>query len=548
MRFSILISFFCIFLFSWHLLVLQGCSNQEEKNTEQQSSVSAIEPVKGGIYYVPLSKTPITLDPVYTKDIYGIALVHQIFDSLVQFDSHLSIRPAIAEKWEIKEEGKLYKFILRKNALFHNMESVTSQDVVFSIKRLLRTKPAPVVLPHLLKIKGAQEYRQGVLENVDGLKIENDKTINIRLEKPHIPFLTALGMYQAAIVPKNEVLRLKDDFGKHPVGSGPFKLVSWDDRSVRLDRFKEYYDGSAHLDGIHYRLYQKGVEPGMSSDFQNSNLEEMAVFGDIKEKLADKKGLQWFHRPSLSLFFYGMNVNHRNLTDPNLRKALSMAVNRQEFVDQVYSGQFDIAKTVLPPGMPGYHISNQIRDNSQDLARQYLEKAFGKTLENLPVLEIVSGHKTPRVVKEMSMMKQYWANIGLTVEPKYITDWNKFEDYIKSDAVQMYRYVWFADIPDPDNFLYPLFASESSSNYVRLKNKNIDEMLSKARSIVEPIERAKFYGIVEAEILEKTPLIPLFHMSIDRVYQPYVRSMEVNALGVHNMQLNKVWLDKSGSN
>ena len=548
MNLSNLFSLFFTIFFLLNLVILPGCTNQEENKTTQKA-VSEPVPIRGGIYRVPLPSNPATLDPAYVQDIYGIALVHQIFDGLVRFDPYLSVLPGLAETWQVKEKGKVYRFTLRKNARFHNLDPVTSEDVIFSFKRLLRAQPAPAVLPHLLKIVGAKEYRAGTRENVPGLEIENDTVLQVHLEESHVPFLTALGMYQAAIVPQKEVIRLGDKFGKNPMGTGPFKFVSWDrDKSVRLKQFKEYYAGPAYLDEIHYKIYPKGQDLKELTDFQQSNIEEMAVYGDRKEKLSDTKGLQWFHRPSLSLFFYGINVKHPNLANPDLRKALCLAIDRITFVNQVYKGRFEIARTILPPGMPGYNPLNKIEDNNPDLARKHLNKLPGKTLENLPELEIVSAFKTPRVEQEMSMIKDFWAGLGIKLRVKYINDWKKFEAYLRSDSVQIYRYAWFADMPDPDSFLYSLFASESPTNFMKFQDKKVDQMLLTARGIVDPVKRAKMYQKIEATIMESAPLIPLFYMSVDRVYQPYVKSVKVSALGAHTMQLNKIWIDKSTQN
>ena len=539
--------FFTSFFFLT-LVILSGCTNPEEKEIIQKSASEPI-PVLGGIYRAPLWNNPATLDPAYVQDNYGEAIIHQIFDGLVRFDAYLSVLPGLAETWQVKEGGKVYRFTLRKNARFHNLDPVTSKDVIFSFNRLLRAEPAPAVLPHLLKIVGAKDYRAGTRENVTGLDIESDTVFKVRLEESHVPFLTALGMYQAAIVPQKEVIRMGDDFEKHPVGTGPFRFVSWDEgKSVRLKRFKDYYAGPAYLDEIHYKIYPGGQDPIVLADFQNGNLEETAVYGDVRKKLEDTKKLQWFHRPSLSLFFYGLNVKHPNLANPDLRKALSIVVDRTTFVNQVYKGQFDIARTILPPGMPGYNPLNRMEDNNPDLARQHLNLSSGETLKNQPELEIAAAFKTPRVEQEMAMIKDFWAGLGIKLKVKYITDWKKFEAYLRSDSVQIYRYAWFADMPDPDSFLYSLFASESPTNFMKFQDENVDQMLLTARGIVDPVDRAKMYQKIEATIMESAPLIPLFYMSVDRVYQPYVKSVNVSALGAHTMPLNKIWLDKSSQN
>ncbi|MCP4022305.1 MAG: ABC transporter substrate-binding protein [Desulfobacteraceae bacterium] len=525
------------------LIFLAACSNQDNK--EEKKSGSA-KPIKGGVYRVPLWNNPITLDPGLVQDIYGIALIHQIFDGLVKYDSYLSVLPALAETWQVKENGKLYRFILRENARFHNQELVTAEDVVFSIKRLLKVEPGPAVLPHLLKITGAKEFRDGLKENVPGLKIESNQIIQIQLEEPYVPFLTALGMYQAAIIPKKEAIRLGDEFGKHPIGSGPFRFVKWNENKIiKLRRFEEYYEEPAFLEEIHYKFYLGRQYSLALDDFEQGKIEEIDVFGDGRVKLSQIQDIQWFHRPSLSHFFYGINVNHPNLNNKDFRKALSYAIDRKEFVRQAYADQFQVAKTILPPGMPGYNPLNQMETNNPELANFYFERYKQTTEADLPEVEIASAYKTPRIEKEIDMMKDFWGKLGVKIKVKYITDWKNYETYLRSDSVQLYRYSWFAVMPDPDSFLYPLFASESPSNFMKFKDDNIDQMLRIARGIVDPIERAKQYQKIEVRIMDSAPLIPLFYLTVDRVYQPYVKSVEVSALGAYYMTLNKIWMDKS---
>jgi len=128
------------------------------------------------------------------------------------------------------------------------------------------------------------------------------------------------------------------------------------------------------------------------------------------------------------------------------------------------------------------------------------------------------------------------------VDIKFITDWGEFKRYIQSDAVQIYRYVWIADIPDPDNFLFPLFASDSPANFTKFRDNQIDQMLIKARGIVDPVQRAAMYQKIEKRILQACPIIPLLYLSIDRVYQPEVQGVKISALGADTMLMHRIWL------
>lgn len=531
------------------ILYTYGCSNQNQiEETKEKEVASETHPISGGVYRMPLLSNPATLDPAFVQDKYGEMIVHQIFDCLVRFDQYLGVLPALAENWQVEDQGRVYRFEIRQNAKFHDGEPVTVEDVQFSISRLLKLDPAPAVVPHLLKIVGAEEFRAGKIQRVKGLEILSDKELRISLTKSHVPFLTALGMYQASIVPKKIIIKSGKDFATNPVGSGPFLFEEWKtDQYINLKRFEDYHLGSAYLEKIRLNIYPSTKDSAVLEDFRKGELDEMAVYGDIREKLSNQKKLQWFHRPSLSLFFYGMNCQHPSLINPNFRKALSAAIDRKSFVNKIYGGQFDVAGTILPPGMPGYNPSNLIIDNDSDSARQFLRNVHGQTLSDIPTIEMVSAFRTPRVEKEMELIKGYFREIDVFLEIKYIEDWSAFEEYIKSDDVQIYRYSWFADMPDPDSILHPLFASDSPNNYMKYQDEELDKMLQAARGIVDPVERAAMYQKAEAKLMDDLPLIPLFYMSVDRVYQPYVKGVHVSALGAHTMPLNKIWLDRSAA-
>lgn len=528
-----------------YLLFISGCSTQgdEENKASKKESSSAVPINLGGIYRSPLMNNPTTLDPAYVQDQYGVAVTRQLFNGLVKFGPNLMVLPALAKTWQVEENGKAYRFFLRHNARFHNNQPVTTHDVVFSISRLLRVNPPPAILPHLLKIKGALAFRNHKTEHLKGLHTINDHALLIRLDAPHIPFLTALGMYQAAIVPQEEVEKSGKNFAQNPVGSGPFRFISWEkDKSIRLQRFSDYYAGAAFLDEIHYRIYPGVNVEGVLSDFKKGNLEEMQVSGNIRQELTSIKDLQWFHRPSLSLLFYGIRGDHPFLRNPYFRKALSMAIDRKKLIKEVYKGQFDPARTVLPPGMPAYHKTDEMMIYDIKTAKDYLKRAMEQETEPVPALEIVSGSKSAFAKAELNFIQKSWARLGISIKIKFITNWEEFKNYLRSDAVQIYRYAWFADIPDPDSFLYPLFASDSPVNFMRFKDSRVDEMLLAARGIVDPIKRAEMYREIEALVLKSSPIIPLLYLSVDRVYQPGVQGINISALGAHTMTLHRIWL------
>ncbi len=526
-------------------VLIWACDDQPKEAARNESETHA-QPKTGGTYRLPLTQNPASLDPAFVHHNYGIAVVHQLFDGLVRFGPYLTPRPALAGTWRVEENGLVYIFTLRDNIRFHNGQAVTVEDVIFSLSRLLRVNPPPAIVPHLLRIKGAAAYQNHRADRVVGLHALGQNILRVRLDEPHVPFLTALGMYQAMIVPQSAVIADPDAFGHQPIGSGPFRFVSWEaDKSIRLERFEHYYDGKSLLDEIYYRIYPKQQSQRLLDDFSQGKLEEIPVFNDkVKAALAEETDLQWFHRPSLSLFFYGINCQNPPLNDPQLRRILSSSVNRQELVESVFNGRFETAQTILPPGMPGYQpperpLKEQLREANPQPYQQTDITASS------PTIEIVSAYETPLVRAEMELVRASWQKQGIRLKTKYIPDWEAFNDYIRSDKVQVYRYVWFADMPDPDSILHPLFASDSADNYMRFHNSELDDLLNTARGTIDPVRRSELYRQAEKLILKFAPLIPLFHLNDDRVYHAAVKNAQPSALGAHTMSLHKVWLDRS---
>ena len=522
----------------------QSPENQEYTRLHGEKSSKRFEnPLFGGIYRLPLMNNPSSLDPILVQDQYGVTVIRQLFEGLVQFDPQLMVLPALAQTWRLEKNGKAYHFELRQDAQFHNGAPVTAEDVIFSIRRLIRASTPPAILPQLLKIKGAQAYRDKLNNQLDGLQPTGSHGLIIHLIEPYVPFISALGMFQAAIVPKSEVLRMGQNFGRSPIGSGPFQFVSWRQNDViQLKRFSGYHSGAAFMDEIHFRIYPGGQTNNILGDFLNGTLHEMAVFGDIRRKLDHDSSFKWQHRPSLSLFFYGFNCGHPKLADSDIRAALHAALNRQKIITEVYGDAYDIANSILPPGMPGYRPLHLGLGKKTQIVRLNGAAALKSKLSHISPLEIVSAIRTPRVEAEMAIVQKSWAQLGIQTQAKYLTDWTEYKNYLKTDRVQVYRYAWYADLPDPDSMVSPLFESGSAFNFSRFYDPEVDAMLAEARRMIDSVKRMNIYQIIQQRIAEASPIIPLFYLSIDRVYQAEVNGVQLNPVAAEIMPYHQVWL------
>lgn len=228
-----------------------------------------------------------------------------------------------------------------------------------------------------------------------------------------------------------------------------------------------------------------------------------------------------------------------------MRAALSLAIDRERLVAEVLSGQFEVARSILPPGLPGYQPNSDEIIYDLERARDYLSRAVGHDISSIGDIEIVSNSQSPIAQAELEFVRKSWAQLGINLKPKFIPDWSQFKEYLNSNSLQIYRFAWFADIPDPDDILRPLFASDSPSNYTRYRNEEVDRMLREAVGIVDPLQRADFYQQIESMVQKSHPIIPFIYLSTDFAYQAAVQGIQLSALGATNISLHRVWLKKT---
>jgi ABC-type oligopeptide transport system substrate-binding subunit len=151
--------------------------------------------------------------------------------------------------------------------------------------------------------------------------------------------------------------------------------------------------------------------------------------------------------------------------------------------------------------------------------------------------------KSERLAQEHRAIKGALAAVGIPVEVRYETDWPTFSRALVEGKLPMFLYAWFADVPDPDNFLGRLFLSRSPRNFTRYDNAVVDQLLTRARREGDLSRRVELYRQAEQLILADVPIVPMWHYTYERLFQPYVRSIEVNGLGDPYIPLRKIWLE-----
>jgi oligopeptide transport system substrate-binding protein len=498
---------------------------------------------KGGIYRRPLEFMPRTLDPALAADIYSVSVIHQLFDGLVQFDQNLNVIPAIAKSWKISHDGLTYTFFLREGVTFHNGREITADDFVYSYTRMADPKNKSSVAPLLAKILGFNEFQDGKTDHVKGFKSVGKLTFEIKLSAPFYPFISALGMVNFGVVPREEVEKPGSVFSKNPIGTGPFKFVSMKEREeIILEANQNYFEGRPYLDKVVFKIFHGAPREKIIKEFREGGFEESFIPPEEIETVMREKRYFFLQKPVLSLRFYGFNSSVKPLDKKNLRKAINSAINKKTILSEVHNNQFHLSKGILPPGMPGFDPGKDPYPYDETRAARLMSEAGFPKGEGLPALEIWSASKSEAAQKELDEIKSQLSKIGIQCIIHFETNWPKFESMLRSDKASVFIYAWYADFPDPDNFLGILFHSKSKNNYTAYHNPEVDRLLDQARVERDYLKRMAMYRKIEEMILEDAPIVPMINHLFQMVYQPYVRGIEVNALGGPYIPMKKIWL------
>ena len=510
-------------------------------STEKRSDI----PGTGGTYRRPLEFNPKTLDPPLSLDMYAVNIIQQVFDGLVQFDKDLNIIPAIAKSWKVSPDGLTYTFYLREGVKFHNGREVVAEDFVYSFTRVIDPKTKSPAASLLDRVIGFKEFQEGKISTVKGLRAIDKYTFEIKLTEPYSPFLSILGMNKFKVLPREEVEKSGTDFGKSPVGTGPFKFISMKEgEEIVLEANKDYSEGRPYLDKIDFKIFHGAPREKILTEFKEGGLEESFIPPEEIEEILKQKKYSFIQKPLLSLRFYGFNLRTKPLDNKRLRKAINFAIDKKSIISEIHKNQFHLAKGILPPGMPGYDPKREPYPHNETLAQKYLmESGYGKD-KLAPTLAIWSASKSDAAQKELNEIKSQLNKIGIQAIIHYETNWPNFLLMLRDHKFPIHIHAWYADFPDPDNFLGILFHSKSKYNYWAYQNKEVDRLLDKARAERDYLKRMAMYRKIEEIVLDDAPIVPMVNHLFQMVYQHYVRGVEVSALGGPYIPMKKIWLKK----
>ena len=501
------------------------------------------------IYRRMLPNNPPTLDPALTVDVYGRAVVTQLFDGLVQFDAHLNPIPALAEFWEASQDRRTWTFSLRRGVTFHHGREVTADDFIYSFTRLLKAAKLGPMTDLLHRIQGAGDFMRGPADRVQGLQAVDRYTLQIVLEEPFAPLLAVLGLANAAVVPREVVEQQGEQFARAPVGTGPFKFVRWEpDKEIVLQANDQYYEGRPFLDTVVFTI--GGTFEEKFADFLKGNLEDALIPSEKTDEVYTDPQYQKFQRvrrPTLSLLYIGFNTQHKPFDDKRVRQAFNYAVDKETIVRDITKMGSLPAAGALPPSMPGHDPNLRGYDYNPTKARQLLAEAGYPNGTGFPVVQLWTASRAASTKVEMAVYQRYLAEVGVQMDIRFEHDWPTYLKMLEQGQCSMFRLSWSARIPDPDDSLWHLLHSKNHRvyNHMFYHNPRVDALLEQARQVLDLTQRIALYREVEQLVMADAPWITQhYHALIERLYQPYVKGMEVSPLGDWAVLMKKIWFEK----
>jgi peptide/nickel transport system substrate-binding protein/oligopeptide transport system substrate-binding protein len=470
-----------------------------------------------------LTADPASLDPAASNDVQSGEMVALLFDNLVQFDVDAGLEPGLATRWEADPTGTVYTFHLRSNARFHDGRAVDAHAVRASMLRALAPGSGAARVWPLLPIKGAREYAAGTATTAPGIAAPDDSTVVFTLSQPLNIFPKLLAMPVAAIVPAPTA----PGFDQAPVGSGPWRFVSWShDDALVLARNPAYWGDVPREDTLTVRIIPEALT--QAAEYETGNLDVVEIpFGETRRwELGHPDELQ--RRPAIRDLYIAMNTTRGPLRDLRVRRALNLAVDVETLLRTQMSGRGVRAAGAIPPGILGYDSTRAPYAWDTAGARRLLAEAGYP--EGFRVrLWRNQREEFDRIAQSV---QQDLAVVGVQVEI-VARDAPSVRATVRNGAADLYLGDWYADYPDPENFSYPLFHSSNrgpGGNYAFLDDTALDAMIVRARSTPDSVEKARLSREVDGRVFELAPWIFLWFPIDVWAEQPDVKGWRIPAV------------------
>jgi peptide/nickel transport system substrate-binding protein/oligopeptide transport system substrate-binding protein len=499
-----------------------------------------------------LREDPPTLDPAMVTDNLSEAVCSNVFRGLVALDPEsLAVVPAVAVSWTVSPDALTYTFRLREDAVFHNGRAVTSEDVAWSFRRLLRKETDSPRRWLLEPIAGAAAFTAGGAADIEGLRTPDPRTVVLRLGKPFAPFLGMLTMTGASIVPREAYEDPAKGYLRAPVGCGPFRVTRWEQSNViEMRAFDRYYGGRPAIDRVLVRIIENRLSA--LEEYRAGGLESLdEVPQEITPDLKDDVHVY----PFMGVGYIGFNLDLPPFRgNPALRKAFNYAVDKEYLWKVLLPGANTTGRGIIPPGIPGFDPDLPGYPHDAAKAVSLLAQAGYPAGRGLPPITLwVNTSEENRQIAQQ--VQSDLKSIGVTIAIKEV-DWAAYIQAVqgtedKPGAAQMFRFGWSLDYPDADAILRQQLHSKNvgpAGNYFRYRNPEFDRLVDQALGLTDPVARVDLYRRAERiAVMDDAVWLFLNYYGSMTLFKPYVKGVVHTPLGEFRIPLERLRVEKPGA-
>jgi len=514
-------------------LFLAGCGRRE----------TAVEAgIRTGTLLVGNGAEPEDLDPHITTGIPEYKIEVALFEPLVSADPEtLDLVPAAAESWEVSDDRTVYTFFLREDGRWSNGDPVTAADWVYSLRRALTPSLGNTYLNLLRVIRGAEGYRNGLIDDFDqvGVRALDQRTLQIELETPIPYFLSMLrhstyfAVHPATIEAHGGIDRRGSGWTLPGalVGNGAFMLADWRPNQVlRVVANPHYWNRTnVSLDAIEFIPIEN-----IESEERSFRAGQLHVTGSIPlvkiPAYRERQDETFRSDPYLGIYYYIFNVEKPPFDDSRVRRALSLAVDRERLVEKVTGGGEEPAYSFYPPLCSDYEPGTTLRENVVE-ARRLLTEAGYPDGAGFPRFELLyNTSESHRMIAEA--IQQMW-RVNLSVDARLLNqEWKVYLDTRDIGDFTVARAGWVPQYDDVSIFAQ-LLLGDNPNNSSRWKNDAYDKLVHRADRELDPSVRESLYQEAEAILLQDMPVMPLYYYRRNYLIRPEVQGWGRNAVDHH---------------
>jgi peptide/nickel transport system substrate-binding protein len=483
--------------------------------------------------------------------------VHQLYNTLVEINDSLHIAPSVAKSWDISPDRRIFTFHLRNDVFFHDDAAfpggkgrkLTAHDVVYSFKRIIDSKTAS---------PGAWIFNRKV-DTADGFTAIDDSTFQLKLIKPYLPILGILSMQYCSIVPEEAVKKYGTNFRRHPVGTGPFAFVTWEEgQALVLKKNKNYFEKDSsgnrlpYLDGVKVSFYDNKAtefllfrekQLDFINDIESSFKDEVLTKkGDLRKKWEGKIVLQT--HPYLNIEYLGILMDTSNALVKNsplrlkkIRQAINYGFDRRKMIMYLRNSIGIPAESgFVPAGLPSFD-STKVKGYYYDPAktRKLLAEAGFPDGKGLPVIKLLT---IPIYSDLASFIAKQLEEAGIPVQVDVVQKALLLDLTANSKAL-FFRGSWIADYADAENYLSVFYSKNPAPpNYTRYKNSVFDALFEKALAETNDSLRYQLYRQADQVMINDAPVVPLWYDEWIHFVQPNIKDFNVNAFNL--LELRRV--------